>query len=292
MIGITGFVEITRYERGTSLYYRLNPLTKVLFGLTITVVASTTAWWISAFMVTGLLLSYLSLHDGLRKFKYASYTMFSTLVGVTWSTAPFTPYSTLELAGFHQSTVLWTWPPYFQFFGYEPYLTLQQVIYGVQVSFRVASVIIASFITILTTTPSDLFRMLSKLKVPLAISFALTVAFTSVPKIFDLLDTSVKMQFLRGFGYGKPGFVRPFYMLAALFLAITPTVIYLARAAKNLAISVDTRAFMAKEGRTSLVELGFSSHDYMMFGLMIGLVLLAVLANLFGFGRTIPYTGL
>ena len=32
LIGLTGFVEITRFERGTSFYYRLNPVTKIVLG--------------------------------------------------------------------------------------------------------------------------------------------------------------------------------------------------------------------------------------------------------------------
>ncbi len=292
LIGIKGFVEITRYENGKSFYYKLNPLTKIVFGVIVMIVASVTVWWIGAILTIALLLSYLTLNDGKRKFVYAFYLFLSTVIGGTWSVAPYTTYSVLQLAGLKGNTIIWVWPTYFEFFGYEPYLTLQQLIYGVQVSFRIAAVITASLILILTTTASDLFRMFNKIKVPLAITFALTVAFTTVPKIFDLIDTSVKMQFLRGFGYGRPFFLRPFYLLIAAILAIPPTIIYLARNARNLAISVDTRGFRAYNSRTSLVEVPFTKYDEIMWGIIVGLIVLAVLANLLGFGRTIPYTGL
>nr|WP_231961147.1 energy-coupling factor transporter transmembrane protein EcfT [Sulfolobus sp. A20] len=292
LIGIKGFVEITRYENGKSFYYKLNPLTKIVFGIIVMIVASVTVWWIGAILTLVLLLSYLTLNDGKRKFMYAFYLFLSTVIGGTWSVAPYTTYSVLQLAGLSGNTIIWTWPTYFEFFGYEPYLTLQQLIYGVQVSFRIAAVITASLILILTTTASDLFRMFNKIRVPLPITFALTVAFTTVPKIFDLIDTSVKMQFLRGFGYGKPFFLRPFYLLIAAILAIPPTIIYLARNARNLAISVDTRGFRAYNSRTSLVEIPFTKYDEIMWGVIILLIVLAVLANVLGFGRTIPYTGL
>ncbi len=292
LIGIKGFVEITRYESGNTFFYKLNPITKVVLGIVVMAVASVTAWWIGAILTVAMLIVYLTLNDGLRKFMYAFYLFLSTFLGGTWSIAPYTPYNVLQLAGFKQFNVIWVWPSYFTAFGYEPYLTVQQLIYGAQVAFRITAVVVTSLLLVLTTTASDIFRMFTKLKVPIAITFAITVAFTTVPKVFDLIDTSVKMQFLRGFGYGKPAILRPFYLLVAAILAIPPTIIYLARNARNLAISVDTRGFRAYNSRTSLVELTYSKYDYIMWGVIVMLIVLAIVANLFGFGRTIPYTGL
>ena len=65
---------------------------------------------------------------------------------------------------------------------------------------------------------------------------------------------------------------------------------FLFRGARNTAISADTRAFRAFKRRTFLKPFTFSKGDYAFFVLIAGLVALAVFANLYGFGRAIPYS--
>ena len=294
VIGLRGFIEITRFEKGETFFYKLNPLTKLIFGIVVMTVASTTIWWIGAILTALLLPIYLTLNNGLKKFFYVLMLTFSTIVGVTWAVAPYTPYSVLELVFPNPSTyqVVWVWPSYFTFMGYEPELTMQALIYGFQISFRVTATLLSALLLILTTTTSDIFRMFTKMKIPLPITFSLMVGVRTVPKIFELLDTSVKMQLLRGLGYNKPRVLRVWYYLYAGIAAIVPTLVYLFRGAKTLAISADTRGFRAYPSRTSLVNLTFNKLDYIMFGIIVGLIVLDVVANLLGFGRTIPYEGL
>ena len=155
--------------------------------------------------------------------------------------------------------------------------------------FRVVPVLLSALLLIITTTGSDIFRMFTKMKVPLAVTFSVLVGIRVVPRIFELLDTSIKMQYLRGLGYGKPKIISPFLMIYAAFSAIIPTMVYLFRGAKNLAISADTRGFRAFPSRTSLVELGFTREDYYGFIIIALLIVVDIVANLLGFGRTIPY---
>lgn len=295
VVGLKGLMEITRYESGKTFLYKLNPLTKVFFGIVVMSVAAVTIWWIGAILTLAIMFLYLTLNDGKKKFAYITLLVFITIVGSTWSIAPYTPNSVLQMVfpcPTSSYTVVWVWPSYFvNIMGYEPQLTLQALIYGAQISFRVTSVLVSSLLLILTTTTSDIFRMFSKLKVPLAITFSILVGVKTVPRIFEILDTSVKMQFIRGLGYGKPRVLYPFYFFYAGLMAITPSIVYLLRGSKNLAISVDTRGFRAYESRTMLVDLPFTKYDYAMFAVMIGLIILAVLANIYGFGRSIPYVG-
>ncbi|MGC9106427.1 MAG: energy-coupling factor transporter transmembrane component T family protein, partial [Thermoprotei archaeon] len=92
--------------------------------------------------------------------------------------------------------------------------------------------------------------------------------------------------------YGKSKALRPLLTVIAGIQAIMPTIVYLFRGAQTLAISADTRGFRARNSRTSLVELKFVREDYVMWGVIVGLIALDVVANLLGFGRSIPYTGL
>jgi energy-coupling factor transport system permease protein len=65
---------------------------------------------------------------------------------------------------------------------------------------------------------------------------------------------------------------------------------FLFRGARNTAISADTRAFRAYKGRTFLKPFTFNMGDYVFYGIIVGLVLLAIFANLYGWGRAIPYS--
>lgn len=293
-IGLKGFIELTRFEKGSSFLYKLNPVTKLVFGVVVMVVASTTIWWIGALLTLAILPLYLTLNNGLKKFLYVVLLVFSTIIGSTWAIAPYTPTSVLELVFPNPSSyeTVWVWPNYFTHMGYEHVLTLQAVIYGLQVSFRVTATLVSALLLILTTTTSDIFRMFTKMKIPLPITFSIMVGVRTVPKIFEVLDTSVKMQLLRGLSYNKPKVLRVFYYLYAGIMAIVPAIVYLFRGAKTLAISADTRGFRAYPGRTSLVNLTFTNLDYIMFAVIVLLIIVDIVANLTGFGRTIPYEGL
>ncbi|QXJ32535.1 energy-coupling factor transporter transmembrane component T family protein [Saccharolobus shibatae] len=293
LIGITGLREITRYETGNTFLYKLNPVIKLVLTIVVMTVAATTIWWIGAILTLILLLSYLTLNEGVRKFGYAFFLTLSTILGGTWSIAPYTPPSILQLAfpNVKQFTVIWTFPSYFQVMGYEQQLTLEALIYGLQTAFRVAPVLLSALLFITTTTGSDIFRMFTKIKIPIAITFSVLVGIRMIPRIFELLDTSVKMQYIRGLGYGKPKIISSLLIVYAIFEAIIPTMVYLFRGAKNLAISADTRGFRAYPSRTSLVELKFTKLDYYGLVIIVVLIVLAIVANLLGFGRTIPYVG-
>lgn len=293
LIGLKGFIELTRFEKGSTFLYKMNPLTKILFGIAVMVVASTTIWWIGAILTFAILPLYLTLNNGVKKFNYVLMLTFSSIVGSTWAIAPYTPPSVLQQVFPNQNYVtVWVWPSYFVAMGYEPTLTLQAIIYGLQTSFRVTATLVSALLLVVTTSVSDLFRVFTKIKVPLAVTFSLLVGLRTVPKVFELLDTSVKMQMLRGLGYGKPRGIRTLYYIYGAFMAIIPAMVYLFRGAKTLAISADTRAFRAYPSRTSLKEVPFTNYDYIMFGVIAGLIVLDIVANLLGFGRSIPYVGL
>lgn len=293
LIGLKGFVELTRYEKGTTFMYKINPITKIVFGIAVMVVASVTIWWIGAILTIALLPLYLTLNNGLKKFGYVVMLTISSLVGSTWAIAPYTPPYVLQEVFPHQTLItVWVWPSYFAVMGYVPDLTLQALFYGLQTAFRVTATLVAALLLVLTTTVSDLFRSFTKIKVPLAVTFSLMVGFRTIPKIFELLDTSIKMQMLRGLGSGKPRGIRTFYLIYGGILAIVPTMVYLFRGAKSLAISADTRAFRAFPRRTLYKEPAVTHYDYIMFGVILGLLVLAIVANMIGFGRSIPYVGL
>ncbi len=289
-IGIRGFKEITSYEAHGTFYYRLNPVVKIVLSMTVMIVAAITVWWIAAVFTFVLLFSYLSLKRGRRKFLYGLFFTISILVGTTWGYAPYVTPFTLYYAfpGYHP-LVIWTWPSYFGIMGYEHYLTIQSLEYGLQVAFRSAAITVSALLLIMTNTPTQILRAFHKVHVPDAIIFILMVGMKTVPEIFVYLDDSIKMQFMRGLGSRYPRFLKPFFMLLAGLYAIVPTIIHLMRGARDIAISADTRGFRATKRRSYVEGIRFSTLDYYAISFIVVILIFGILANFIGFGRSIPY---
>lgn len=305
-LGLTGFKDITRYEESGTFYYKLNPLTKITFTIVLTFVVAVTAWSIDLILGLIILVTYLSLKRGLRKLLLGSALAFASVVGLAWTFATSTPYTlliyaftrqcltaappTLSPAWLGYFTPIWTWASYFQYWGFQPVFTLQGLLYGLQVSTRTGTVLLAALILVMTSTPSAILRTLGKLKLPIVLIFALVVGLRTVPRIFDSLDTAVKVQFMRGYGSSANKVTWVFYLFGGVLTSIVPAMTFLFRGAQNTAISADTRAFRAYKDRTFLKPFAFSREDYVLFAIVVGLVALAVLSNVYGFGRAIPYS--
>ncbi len=292
VIGIKGFLTITRYEKGESFLYRLNPVTKLFLGLAAMIIAAITIWWVGAILTIMGLGLYLTLREGKRKFFLGVFLVVSSVIGTSWGLATYTPPSILHLAfGNYIPVPVWVWPSYFSIMGYEHVLTLQGLEYGFQVAMRTTPIFIFSLILVMTTTPSQIVRALSKVKLPIEIIFSLVIAMRSIPRIFESIDTSVKMQLLKGRGYGASKWKMPVYTLVSAFYGVVPTMIYLLRGAKYTQISADTRAFRAHKGRTYLQDITFSREDYLVLGVLAIGIVIAVVATTMGYGRAIPYLG-
>lgn len=289
-IGIGGFKEITGYEPYHSLFYRMNPLVKIVLSLSVMIVAAVTIWWIGAIITVTILLSYSTLRNGRRKLFVGSLFAFSTIIGTSWGYAPFATTSILSIA-FPNYTplVIWTWPSYFSVMGYQPTLTLQALEYGFQISFRTAAIMSSALLLVMTNTPSQILRTLHRVSIPDSIIFSLMVGMKSIPAIFGYLDESIKIQMMRGLGSGRSRFLKPVYMLIAGINAIVPTIIHLLRGAKDIAVSADTRGFRATRRRSYVEDIPVTRLDYYALGTLVLIVAIAGISIILGFGRTIPY---
>jgi energy-coupling factor transport system permease protein len=290
LIGLTGFVEITRFEKGDSFYYKLNPVTKIVIGLVVTTMSAISIWWVGAALTAVLALSYLTLKNGVRKLALATLLTVSTVVATVQNFAPYTAAQTLVQA-MKTKTLhgIWTWPAYFSFMGFQHSLTLEAVIYSLQISVRFTSITLAALILVLTTSPSGVLRALQKLGVPLPVTFALVVALRTVPRVFDSIEASMNSQFVRGLGSRDPSFLRPLHYARALISSVIPVLVFMLRGAKNTAISADTRAFRAYPRRTHRKPLAYSRLDIVTLSLLVSALALAVYAAAHGYGRAIPY---
>ncbi len=288
-IGLSGFGEITKFETHNSFYYKLNPITLLAFTVIISVDAAITVWWIGLLITLALMASYFTLRNGRRKFMLGLYLTLITIIGRTWAIAPFTPPIILQEDGFTSFLNIWTWPSYFMFMGYEPHLTLQALIYGLQTSMRFTAVLLAGLLLILVSSPTALLRAFGKLKIPNAIIFAIIVAMRTLPRVFKSMDITMKIQLMRGRGASWGKRMQYFAYLSAGFSSLFPVMVFLMRGAKNIALAADTRAFRAYPKRTYLNDVLFTKYDLYMTIIIVALFTLAIIANVLGFGRGLPY---
>ncbi|SIM77178.1 energy-coupling factor transporter transmembrane component T family protein [Cuniculiplasma divulgatum] len=291
-IGISGFKEITSYENYHTFYYRVNAAVKIVLSVIIVMVATFSIWWIGAIITFGFLGSYVTLKNGWRKLYLAGFLVLSVIIGTVWGYAPYEPFYIVSMAlhtPINHFTTIWTWPSYFSILGYEHTLTLQSLYYSFQISFRFTAAIVASLLLVMTNTPAQIVKTLSKLKIPSPIIFSLVVAMKTIPSVFDSFDTSIKISLMRGYGGNRGKTLRPFITLAAAIYSIVPTIVHLLRGAKDIGISADTRAFRAYPTRSYLISMPFRREDYIFSAFLVIIVVGTIIAILMGFGRAIPY---
>jgi energy-coupling factor transport system permease protein len=288
-IGLTGFMEVTRFEKGVSFYYRMNPATKLSIVFAFTFMAAATIWWTGLIATIILLSTYVFLNNGRRKLVLGSLLTLTMVVGRTWAFGPYTPSIVLADVGLTTSTPVWTWPSYFAYMGYQPVLTVERLVYGMQVSMRFTCVLLIGLILVMSSTPSDILKALNKIGVPVTIVFMIVMAMRSIPRIFQTLDTSVKIQILRGRGAGANRLLKPAYLGMAAISSLIPVVVFLFRGATNMSISADTRAFRAYSKRTYTDPITFRRVDFAGLAVAGVIVVLTIIAMTLGFVRGVPF---
>jgi energy-coupling factor transport system permease protein len=263
IIGLAGFREITRFQRYSTFYYRLNAGSKLCLLVSMALSAPLEKWWLAIFVVGCLLLSYLTLKDGFRKFL----TALSLTIAFIWATSwggisDFLPFALTGRTFRGENAYVFLY-----------HLASNAFLYNI----RAAGVFLMALILIMTSTPTDVLHVLRKIRMPNGISFSLIVGMRTVPIIFDSINSVIKVQFMRGFGSFGHKSLRPFYVIATAIYAIIPTMIFLLRGARITAISTGTRAFGAYRSRTFINPILFCKKDFMVIGLAATLLLLSII---------------
>lgn len=277
-LGYGGLAELTRYG-GTRL--KVDPLVKLLALLTFFIVYSTIRLKFYSDTLLGfvlplsfLALGVIALRDRVKPL--LMYVGFYVVV-TAWSTM-----NSIYYPG-QGSPVLYVWPPFIvRVFHYYPVVSLRDVVIGLLsgLNDQVIYITMLGFIFISTTTTSEVMRSFSRLRVPLELTLIVAVFLKAIPQALRQMDDSFKLQLVRGLGYRKNVVLRPFYYIYAMLLVFLPAIVYLLRNSKSLAISLDTRAFRAMRGRTSVVREGLTWLDALLLAVcVLALVLAYVLQS-------------
>lgn len=260
LVGLTGFRELTRYQAHNSFFYRLNPATKILALFLVAFSLSSASLWLGFAATLAILASYVTLEHGARKLALG--LLFT--IAVVWATV-------WGAIGDRLAFVLngsLVGPP-----GvldhYVPRIVASD--------FAISGVFLLALILVMTSTPASVVRALRKIRFPNPITFSLVVGMKSVPTLLEAINSTVKVQFMRGFGSRASRVLWPFYTIAAVLLALIPSLIFVLRGARNTAISTGTRAFAAYKTRTYLTKPPFGAGDVLLICLAAGFFLAVLL---------------
>jgi energy-coupling factor transport system permease protein len=138
-------------------------------------------------------------------------------------------------------------------------LSLDGLLYGLTLGIRLISLVIASTIFGLTTTPRDFLTSLRKIKVPFEIAFMVNIALRFIPDIKNKASEVLLAQTARGLELEKGSLFKKLRNLTPL---LVPLLINYLLTARTSAVTIETRAFRWKTNRTYMRAINMTSVDY------------------------------
>jgi energy-coupling factor transport system permease protein len=160
-------------------------------------------------------------------------------------------------------------------------ITLNGVLFGLAMGLRVALMVTAAGVWMMTTAPQKLTVGLLHLGLPYKAGVAMTAAIRFVPLMNAERATIVEAQQARALGLGRGNPFRRAIKSAAI---IGPLFIRAIDVAQGLALAMDARGFGARDGRTSIIELRLLWLDRAILLALLLACVLAVALRLLGIG--------
>lgn len=244
----SGRLQRITYQPGVSLLHRLHPLVKLAW-----LAGSTAVLFIiqQPAGVLGLLalaaiafpLNGLKIHKvrGLRFFAFTALLLFLTQLFFASTDAPLLQLGPLRV-------------------------TEEGITRGIYVAGRLLSVVLLSYLFVLTTEPNDLGYALMRAGLPYRYGFMLITALRLVPLFEQEAQIVYQAQLARGIAYDRGGFKRFFTLARQFFL---PLLVSAMSKVDALAVSMEGRCFSKYPCRTFLREVAFTRRDVVALGVLV-----------------------
>jgi len=264
VIGLSGLRTLTRYDLHDSFYYRLNSGTKVAALFLVALTTSSAGIYLGLLATGVILASYATLYHGREKLALGTLFTIAVVWGNVWGSVSDRLSFLLgqESAGLPVNTSF--------FFG--------DLTRTVASDIAVSGVFLLALILVMTSTPSDVMRVLRKIGLPNPVTFSIVVGMRTVPILLEAINSIMKVQLMRGFGSRGSRSLGPLYVFAASLFALIPALVYLLRGARNMAISTGTRAFGAYKNRTYVKQPPFGPSDVVVLMLAAAFLVAAILS--------------
>lgn len=146
--------------------------------------------------------------------------------------------------------------PLFKVFG--AVITLDGILFGLAMGLRVALMVVAAGVWMMTTSPQKMTLGLLKMGLPYKAGLAMSTSIRFVPLINAERATIVEAQRARGLRLEKGN---PLARAAKSVAVIGPMFLRAVGLAQSLAIAMDARGFAARDKRTSIIEIQMTRAD-------------------------------
>ncbi|TRZ55335.1 energy-coupling factor transporter transmembrane protein EcfT [archaeon] len=135
--------------------------------------------------------------------------------------------------------------------------------------------IFAAVIFTMTTSSRDMLLALTKMKVPYAFAFMLTIAIRFIPVITKEINSVIDAQRARAYEISF-SLKHPVRSVEKFVPILIPVLMLLLKRSHELSLSIDSRAFRAKKKVTYSRRLRFKAGDWL-FSILVFVILLAVI---------------
>lgn len=253
------------YVNSNSPLHQLDPRSKIVFVLCIMAAAIlTSSYIILSFLIIVSAIVWIIADVPIRKFKPVFLVLLVfVLLGMLTQSVFYTDRP--DYTGV--KTVLFNLLPYdVPVIGSLP-VTVEGLKYGMVFSMRMVVVILAPMIIPFTTHPSDMMLVLRSMRFPEWMILMITMSIRFVPLTFQNFNTIRNAQKLRKV---KTGYKDLIPLMETLLITSLKT-------SKQMALSLETKAFGYSNKRTSLKTIKFGRNDivFSLFSLVVlGIVLL------------------
>jgi len=259
-------LEILRFRPGDSFLHRLDPRTKLLVVLTVSIIALLLS---SLVVLVILFLFVLLLAAGsgiLRRFLRALTLVLPLFILVLLLDSLFSKTS---------GGTVW----FSQEVGFlHPEVTTAGILFATSMGFRLLSLAGVSFLFIMTTSHDDFTRSLRGLRLPPVLTFSLGYALRSTTTLTEDTRQIMDAQRSRGLELDRGTVIKNRSKLAALFIPVT---VSLLKRSKNTADAMQARGFCQTMPHSCYRPPVFGRPDLLMGLILAGLVLFLLTLNWF-----------
>ncbi len=242
-----------KYHPNDTAIHRLDPRVKIIMLITLTIlvflsrnvlvlgvifVAIISAWIVSKTPVNELV-GYMKLLVGLVLFLFVIQAIFQN--GETALIDPIIPYAVPLIGGIGR-------------------ITLEGILYGLLLSFRLVIILCLMPLVIMTMRTKDFSLGFVKLGVPYRIAYMITMALNYVPTLQGEISTITSAQKLRGFMVFEKG--SALQKLKAYPALVIPLVMGAMKRSMQIGMAMDVKAFGLNKKRTFLHDLTMRKADW------------------------------
>lgn len=160
-------------------------------------------------------------------------------------------------------------------------ITLDGGLFGLAMGLRVALMVVAAGVWMMTTSPEKMTLGLLKMGLPYKAGIAMSTSIRFVPIINAERDTIIEAQRARGLRLEKGN---PLKRAAKYVAVIGPMFMQAIDLAQALAVAMDARGFGAGNNRTNIISIDLTRTDKILIGVFIALVVLGLVMRILGIG--------